>query len=164
MAPASPELTLLAAYNGWANRKLFGLAAKLDARSLLRKDSYDSVVGILRHLVHVESNFLLMSRGEERVKIEDTEVAPLARRCAEIDAGYERFVAAAKAKDLDRAFLVPWFGFEVTVREALLQALTHSQKHRADVCLLLPGLGVEVPGTDLIQWLAESRDPEAGTG
>ena len=158
MAERSADLALLARYNAWANEKVFTLALRVESEKLARKEGYDSIAEILRHLVHVESNFLLMSLGEERVPMDEVVVQKLAWRCLEIDAGYERLAETSSEADLEREFLVPWFGFNLSVREAVLQALTHAQKHRADVCMLLPALGVEVPGLDLIQWLAESRD------
>jgi uncharacterized damage-inducible protein DinB len=154
---ASAELTLLARYNRWANERVFALAAKAPAAELAKKEGYDSVGEILRHLVHVESNFWRMSLGRDRVPVDTTDVTELARRATEVDAGIEELAQRAGERELGREFLVPWFGFNVSVREALLQALTHSQKHRADVCMLLPKLGVEVPGLDLIQMIAESR-------
>ena len=157
MAGRSRELSLLARYNAWAHEKVFALAAEAAPADLRRADGYQPVAEILRHLVHVESNFLLMSLGRERVPVDELDLPALGRRCREVDAGYERLAESSGEADLDRKVHVPWFGFDVSIREALLQALTHSQKHRADVCLLLPKLGVEVPGTDLIQWLAESR-------
>ena len=159
MAERSADLVILARYNAWANDKAFALARSADPDLLSRKEGYESVPEILRHLVHVESNFLLMSLGRERVAVDYVDLPQLAARCAEIDAGYARLAEAST--DLEHEFLVPWFGFKVSVREAVLQALTHSQKHRADVCMLLPKLGVEVPGLDLIQWIAESRPEEA---
>ncbi|MGH7859575.1 MAG: DinB family protein [Candidatus Binatia bacterium] len=151
------DLTLLARYNTWANTKVFELCASAGESELLRAEGYQPVPEILRHLVHVESNFLRMSLDEERVPVDAEPLPALAARCAGIDAGYERLAADASPEDLGREFHVPWFGFDVTVREAILQALTHSQKHRADVCMLLPSVGVDAPGLDLIQWLAESR-------
>ena len=160
MAERTRDLTLLAGYNAWANQKLFALARSADPEKLARKDGYESIAEILRHLVHVESNFWLMSLGRERVPVDHTDLDRLAARCTELDAGYERLAETSDRATLEREFLVPWFGFKVTVREAMLQAFTHSQKHRADVCMLLPKLGVEVPGLDLIQWIAESRPEE----
>ena len=157
MAERSADLLILARYNGWANAKLFALCAAAPRDALARKDGYESIAEILRHLVHVESNFWLMSLGRARLPVDTTDLTELARRSVEVDAGIERLAEGAGDRDLSREFLVPWFGFNVTVREAILQALTHSQKHRADVCMLLPKLGVEVPGLDLIQWIAESR-------
>jgi len=54
-------------------------------------------------------------------------------------------------------FLVPWFGFKVSLLEGVLQPLTHSHKHRADISMLLPRLGGDGIEMDLIQWIAEQR-------
>jgi len=127
MAERSRDLTLLAGYNAWANQKLFALARSADPEKLARKDGYESIAEILRHLVHVESNFWLMSLGRERVPVDHTDFDRLAARCTEVDAGYERLAETSDRATLEREFLVPWFGFKVTVREAMLQAFTHSQ-------------------------------------
>jgi uncharacterized damage-inducible protein DinB len=140
MAERSADLALLSRYNAWANEKVFTLALRAEPSELARKSGYESIAEILRHLAHVESNFLLMSLGKERVPIDELDAQKLAWRCLEIDTDYERLAEASSEVDLDREFTVPWFGFDVSIREAVLQALTHSQKRRADVCMLLPRL------------------------
>jgi uncharacterized damage-inducible protein DinB len=154
MARASAELIPLARYNAWANGTVFALCSALAPDELVSARGYAPVLETLNHLVHVQSNFLRLSRGEERVR-PPAEFAALRERSRELDAEYVRFLESGP--DLERTFHVPWFGFDVTVREAMLQALTHSLKHRSDVCFVLGRLGREVPGTDYIQWLAESR-------
>jgi hypothetical protein len=59
-------------------------------------------------------------------------------------------------------FLVPWFGFEITLLEGIIQPLTHSDKHRADISMLLPKLGGTGVEMDYIQWLAEQKYHGAG--
>lgn len=154
MAQATAELIGLARYNAWANEQVFGLCAELSTEELARESGYAPLIETLRHLVHVESNFLRMSRGEERVPI-PPEFAALREGCRALDAEYVRFLEAAP--DLEWTLHVPWFGFDITVREAMLQALTHALKHRTDICFDLGRRGREVPGLDYIQWLAESR-------
>lgn len=154
---AGDELTTLARYNAWANEKVFALCAELTAAQRSSLAGYAPLIETLRHLVHVQSNFLRMSRGEDRVAV-PAEFAALRERVRALDGEYVRFLESAP--DLEATFHVPWFGFDITVREAVLQALTHSLKHRADVCFALGAMGREVPGTDYIQWLAESRAPQ----
>lgn len=156
-AAVSRALAELARYNRWANAKVFAACANADAEGLERVAGYESPLGILRHLVQVQLNFLRMSQGQARQRTDETGLAALAERCAAVDAEYVSIVDTLSPQDLARTFHVPWFGFDVTVEEAMLQALTHSQKHRADVCLALPSLRVEAPQIDYIQMLDEER-------
>jgi hypothetical protein len=82
----------------------------------------------------------------------------LREECSRIDRAYIEYVGALRpGKAESKRFLVPWFGFEISLLEGVLQPLTHSHKHRADVSMLLPLLGGAGIEMDLIQWLAEER-------
>ena len=157
-------LTSLAAHSAWANRLIFAACADIDAAALGNaSDGYDSVIGILNHLVQVEYAFfeLAHSREPQRTAVED--LAALRVECAEIDRAYIDY-----ARELDRTgatdgrFLVPWFGFEITFAEGVIQPLTHSHKHRADVSMLLPKLGGAGVEMDFIQWLDEECGTDVG--
>lgn len=152
-------LGTLAAHNAWANQRVFAACADLvDVDLKSAGDGYDSIVGILEHLVQVEHSFFELAHGRQPRKIRTEELEELRQECEQIDRDYVDYTAEL---DPDRAhterFLVPWFGLEITLAEGILQPLTHSHKHRADVSMLLPihgGTGVEM---DLIQWLDEQR-------
>ncbi|HVF11610.1 MAG TPA: DinB family protein [Actinomycetota bacterium] len=152
-------LTTLAAHNEWANQLIFAACSEVSTTDLKEAaGGYDSIVGILEHLVQVEHSFFELAHGRQPRKIRTEELEELRGECAEIDRAYVDYVADL---DLARAaterFLVPWFGFEITLAEGILQPLTHSHKHRADISMLLPtlgGVGIEM---DLIQWIDETR-------
>lgn len=152
-------LTSLAAHNEWANRLIFAACADI-APAALREasDGYDSVIGILNHLVQVEYAFLELAHGRVPGRTEADDLAALQMECAELDRRYTEYARGLdESGDTARRFLVPWFGFEITLAEGVIQPLTHSHKHRADVSMLLPklgGVGVEM---DFIQWLDEVR-------
>ena len=116
------------------------------------------MVGILEHLVQVEHAFFELAHGRPPEKIQSEELEPLRARCADIDRAFVDYVGAMDpATAATKSFLVPWFGFEITLVEGVLQPMTHSHKHRADVSMLLPSLGGAGVEMDLIQWIAEIR-------
>ena len=153
-------LTLLAAHNEWANRRLFDACSRISP-SKLNDDShgYGSVIEILNHLVRVEHSFFELAHGRQPQKmIELEELAELRTECSRIDRAYLAYAEGLQTEDAERkSFLVPWFGFEISLLEGVLQPLTHSHKHRADVSMLLPLLGGAGIEMDFIQWLAEQR-------
>jgi len=154
-----PLLTTLASHNEWANRRIFDACSQLSPAKLMEAAAdYDSVVGILEHLVQVEHAFLELAHGRQPKKIRSDELEFLRAESAQIDRAYVEYVGALDpATATTQSFLVPWFGFEITLVEGVLQPMTHSHKHRADVSMLLPTLGGTGIEMDLIQWIAESR-------
>lgn len=153
---------MLAEHNAWANDRIFAACSEVDAARLDEAaDAYDSVIGILRHLVQVEHSFFELAHGRAPQRIEADELSALHAACARIDRAYVDYTRGLEpaVAETDR-FLVPWFGFEITLTEGVLQPLTHSHKHRADVSMLLPRLGGAGVEMDLIQWLDEQRGSE----
>lgn len=152
-------LTMLAEHNEWANRRIFAACSELDAATLNRSaDAYGSAIEILTHLVQVEHSFFELAHGRAPGRIELDELAALREECARIDRDYVSYARELDPGDAEtKRFLIPWFGFEITLAEGLLQPLTHSHKHRADVSMLLPVLGGSGIEMDLIQWLDEER-------
>ncbi|HVE75624.1 MAG TPA: DinB family protein [Actinomycetota bacterium] len=160
MTVTEPVLKMMAAHNAWANQRVFAACSEIDSAKLNETtDDYDSIVGILEHLVQVEHAFFELAHGRVPQRIESEDLAELREKCAQIDRAYVDYTDALDSvKANTKRFLVPWFGFEITLTEGVVQPLTHSHKHRADVSMLLPrldGSGVEM---DFIQWLEEQRD------
>jgi len=155
-------LATLAEHNAWANAKIFEAAAAISTEALGGDvDGYDSVIGILRHLVQVEHSFFELANGRQTSRLGDANLGTLRELCAGIDVRYVQYARTLESKDANvQRFLVPWFGFEITRAEGVLQPLTHSHKHRADVSMLLPRLGGNGVEMDLIQWLAEARSQQ----
>lgn len=152
-------LTMLAAHNRWANHLIFAACSELPAAKLDEAaDGYDSVTGILSHLVQVEHAFFELAHGHTPGQIAAGNVTALAEACARIDEAYVDYTRALDPAEAEaNRFLVPWFGFEITLTEGVVQPLTHSHKHRSDVSMLLPRLGGTGVEMDLIQWLDEER-------
>ena len=158
-----PILTLLAEHNAWANRRIFdATSAVAESRLSEEMDGYDSVIGILQHLVQVEHAFFELAHGRPNSQIAAAAIPALRGACERIDRAYVDYARALdpNASEAER-FLVPWFGFEITRAEGILQPLTHAHKHRADVSMLLPRLGGKGVEMDLIQWLDEQRGSAA---
>lgn len=152
-------LTLLATHNEWANRRLFEACSKISP-ARLDDDShgYESVIGILNHLVQVEHAFFELAHERKLRQIELEGLADLRAECSRIDQAYIEYADELQPERAERErFLVPWFGFEISLLEGVLQPLTHSHKHRSDVSMLLPLLGGAGIEMDLIQWIAEVR-------
>lgn len=152
-------LTMLAEHDEWANRRIFAAAAAVSEAKLNEAtEGYDSVIGILQHLVQVEHAFFELAHGRRPGRIETEDLEVLKKTCAELDAAYVGYARGLDPDEADRRrFLVPWFGFELTLTEGIVQPLTHSHKHRADVSMLLPRLGAAGVEMDFIQWLDEQR-------
>lgn len=153
-------LSMLAAHNEWANRWLFGACAEISAAKLSEAiHGYNSVIGILNHLVQVEHAFFELAHGRQPQEIQFEELADLSATCSRIDREYIEYVGELDPKDAEtKRFLVPWFGFEISLAEGMLQPLTHSHKHRTDGSMLLPLLGGAGIEMDFIQWLATERE------
>lgn len=152
-------LATLAAHNEWANQRIFAACSAVSPTNLkAATDGYDSIVGILEHLVQVEHSFFELAHGRQPRKIRTEELEELREECAEIDRTYVNYAAGLDpVRAATEQFLVPWFGFEITLVEGILQPLTHSHKHRADVSMLLPTFGEAGVEMDLIQWIDEQR-------
>ena len=153
-------LTMLATHNQWANRQIFRACSEISPSTLGDgSHGYDSVIGILNHLVQVENSFFELAHGRRLQWIQLEDLAELHAECSRIDREYLQYAGGLEPKEAgSKRFLVPWFGFEITLLEGVLQPLTHSHKHRADVSMLLPLLGGTGIEMDLIQWLAEDRE------
>ena len=152
-------LSNLAEHNKWANQKTFDACSNINPDKLIDEShGYNSVIEILNHLVQVEHSFFELAHGRQPQKIQSKELNELRPECSKIDRAYLEYIKALKPGEVvTRCFLVPWFGFEISVLEGILQPMTHSHKHRADVSMLLPLLGGDGIEMDFIQWLDEQR-------
>ncbi len=76
------------------------------------------------------------------------------------------WLATATEADLARRITVPWFHnppCEISAADALLQAVLHTQHHRAQTMTRLKQLGGEAKNVDYIIWLWRGK-PEARWG
>jgi len=123
----------------------------------------------LHHLHQVQRAFLWLAAGNEVSSFKPTTVDdfPSTARLREYAEASSRpfaeFVAAVTEDRLQAHIELPFFAkvptFSVTVAEALLQAMTHSQWHRGQNATRLRELGGEPPTVDLIIWYLKERPP-----
>ena len=153
-------LKTLAAHNQWANDRIFVACSGISPAKLSDESyGYDSVIGILNHMIQVENSFFELAHARQPAWTYLEDLNDLRAQSSRIDRAYLEYAGGMEPGDADaRSFLVPWFGFEITLSEGVLQPLTHSHKHRSDVSMLLPLLGGAGIDYDLIQWIAEQRE------
>jgi uncharacterized damage-inducible protein DinB len=156
----------LVRYNTWSNRRVFDLSRSLDPARLRETDggSVGSVEETLKHLVSVEDSYLAMLRGQDlertfgsREAYEAHDLTWFSARSREVSDGYAALVDESSEAWLSSPMSVPWFDFPMTMRDGLLQALTHSAQHRAQVLSVLGSQGVPVPDVDYVFMVGEDQ-------
>jgi uncharacterized damage-inducible protein DinB len=151
----------LFAYNAWANAQVFAVCrdveqAQLDATA---PGTIGTIAETLTHLVGVEVAYIFMLRGEmdalQRLRGQSSTLSleALAQRAARLGEEYRELLAGADAAFYDEPLNVPWFDFALTRRDGLLQVLSHSAQHRAQVFSVLGERGVEVPDLDYVLYV-----------
>lgn len=158
-------LTDLYAYNAWANDQVFAACRKVD-QSRLDDDApgtFGSIAETLKHMAQVELVYLLMLRDqplpatqEARDEFFAHDLAWFAATLAHAGQGYIALLASAGEDFYDQPLHVPWFDFALTKHDGLLQVLSHSAQHRAQVFSVLGQRGIEVPDLDYVLFV-ESR-------
>jgi uncharacterized damage-inducible protein DinB len=72
----------------------------------------------------------------------------------------QAWIDAAPDSELERKVHIPWFpepALHIPAREALLQAVLHSQHHRGQTMTRLKQLGGEAKNVDFIIWLWKGK-------
>ena len=162
-------LTDLFAYNAWANAQVFVACrdvdqARLDAQA---PGTFGTLTDTLKHLAQAEMAYAYMLQDkplptrEERAEIFAHDLAWLAGALAQIGQEYAALVANASAAFYDEPLNVPWFDFALTKRDGLLQVLSHSAQHRAQVFSVLGQHGVAVPDLDYVLFVESKRSGKA---
>jgi uncharacterized damage-inducible protein DinB len=152
------SLQALYAYNTWANARVFAVCGGLDQTQLEERapGTFGSIEGTLKHLVSVEDAYARMLRDEtpagtgQREAYFAHDVAWFAERAAWLGGEYAQLLAGAQPTFYDEPLLVPWFDFRLTKDDGLLQVLSHSAQHRAQVFSVLGERGLEVPDLDYV--------------
>ena len=158
------ELIDLFRHNAWANARVFAVATGL-ARPMLEAaapGTQGTVTSTLGHLARVEDAFLAMIQGRPPDSLEPREaylahdVGWFEEQVRRLDAGYLQVLEAMAPERLDRELRIPWFGFPLSVRQGLLQVLTHSAQHRSQVLSWLSAQGITTPDLDYVVMLRET--------
>ncbi len=158
---------MLAAYNAWANGRLYGAAANLSDADYRadRGAFFKSVHGTLNHLLVTDRIWMHCFTGEgdapdrlDAILFGDrTELR--AARDAE-DARIERYVAGlgpeALAGTISYRRVSTPEAFTQPLAPALLHLFNHQTHHRGQVHALLSGLVGEAPSVDLLPFQRES--------
>jgi uncharacterized damage-inducible protein DinB len=144
---------------------VFDLAAGLD-ETLVQAEApgtRDTVAGTLAHLATVEYAYLGMIEGrppqsrEAVISWSKHELNWFPAEMRELGNGYLHLLESSTPDALDRPLNVPWFEFQMTTREGLLQVLSHSAQHRSQVLSWLAAQGISTPDLDYVVMLGEER-------
>jgi uncharacterized damage-inducible protein DinB len=157
-------LVQLCRYNTWANARVFACCLAVDPAAIgaEAKGTTGTIEQTLKHLVGVEEVYLAMLRDQDlertlppQEEYQAHDLAWFADRAAELGRGYLGLVETADEPFLEAELKVPWFERPINRRAGILQALTHSLQHRAQVLSTLGERGLEVPNVDLVLMLQE---------
>lgn len=158
---------MFAGYNEWANRRLYAVAARLDAAQYRaeRGAFFGSVHRTLNHLLVTDRIWMSRFTGApvalalDAVLHEDFEALQAARR--EEDARIVAFVAGLDAAALDAPVVYANSAgrrFTQPLASALDHLFNHQTHHRGQVHALLTGFlgNAAVPGLDLMLYQRET--------
>lgn len=156
----------LYAYNTWANAQVFAVCRDLDQARLDENapGTHGTLTDTLQHLVQVETAYALMLRDEPlppreaRDEFFKHDLAWYAETTARAGQMYAELLANAGDTWYDEPLHVPWFDFALTKHDGLLQVLSHSAQHRAQVFSVLGQRGIEVPDLDYVLFV-QSKQP-----
>lgn len=156
------DLVDLYRHNAWANERVFAVVLGVDSGLLDAgaAGTHGTITSTLRHLARVEYAYLAMIQQQQQQEREEYmahELTWFRVHLRELGSGYLRLLASLGAEDLQRDLRIPWFDFPVTVRDGLLQVLTHSAQHRTQVLSWLSSRGVQTPDLDYVLMLQEQR-------
>jgi uncharacterized damage-inducible protein DinB len=142
----------LVRYNTWANARILPLLSQLGEPQLTApvEAMAGSILETAQHLLMVEQVYLQMIGGEVATRPEPTAAAELVEAAARAGAGYAALLGTLDESSLEVQFRVPWFEREFTRRDGLIQAITHSTEHRADLAAALTRAGVTTPPIDYV--------------
>lgn len=154
----------LYAYNRWANHRIVGSAAELDAEQFIRDlaSSYRSVRDTLRHILMAEWLWLMRWHGSSPMQSELPDFDKFATldaivdRWGEVEAEYELFIDT-----LTDARLRENLSYRNTRGEPFTQPLwhqmchvpNHSSYHRGQITTMVRQLGATPAVTDFIVFL-----------
>jgi uncharacterized damage-inducible protein DinB len=150
-------LSDLTAHLAWADAQAFQALKGCEAAQ-----SDPDVLKRLHHTAFVASAFATLLEGGS-VTRPPTAIPPFADLLDLTRTAGERlqaWIAAATEADLDRPIHVIWFReppLHLPAREALLQALLHSQHHRGQTMTRLVQLGGKSVDVDYIIWVWKGR-------
>ncbi len=155
--------TLLFRHNAWANDRV--ITALGQAPSELLGAAGDGMNGStaapplqrLQHQLFVERGFLDALNRVPRMPDVPMTLAAMEAYSRETGDGYIALCATLDEEALDRPFFVPWWEREFPVRVGLLQPLSHSGQHRAELAWILAAADIDSGNLDYIVWSANGQ-------
>lgn len=162
-------LTDLYAYNAWANDQVFAVCRSVDQARLDENapGTFGTISETLKHMAQVEMVYFLMLQdkplptGEARDEFFGHDLAWFAQTLARVGREYLELLANADDEYYSQPLHVPWFDFALTKHDGLLQVLSHSAQHRAQVFSVLGQRGVEVPDLDYVLFVESKSSGSA---
>lgn len=151
-------LAELCRYNAWANARILPLLEQLTAEPLTAKveGMFGSIADTAQHLVGVERVYCTMLAGDEPQRPEAVAISQLAVDAATLGQALTAIAEASTGAALDATFLVPWFQRSFTRGDGILQLVTHSTEHRADLAAALTRMGISTPPIDYVEYVIDS--------
>lgn len=145
-------------YNVWANGRILPLLSRLSSEQLSApvEAMFGTILETANHLLGVERVYLQMLSDEPAQRAPAFPLEALAPTSAELGAGYHGLLAHLDESALNTTFRVPWFEREFTRRDGLLQVVTHSTEHRADLAAALTRCGIATPPIDYAVYVIDS--------
>ncbi|WP_182085704.1 DinB family protein [Aureimonas sp. ME7] len=161
------QFVALAAYNAWANARLYDVVASMD-NARFHEDRgvfFRSLCGTLNHILTADRIWLrrLTGAGEapdrlDAILFEDFDALRAARRSE--DARFETYVVSLSEADLASTFryspITRPEPVEGRVGPTLLHVFNHQTHHRGQAHAVLTGFGVDAPSLDMIAFLRET--------
>ncbi len=150
----------MARYQAWADGEHWKV---LHANPPLLED--EEIRKRLLHMVQASEMLQMLARGEvpDMARMKDRE--PPKDLEGAMAKAHEGLAATLGSADLDKMIRMPRGPngpFDAPAGVLLLQALTHSQHHRAQNASRMRVLGVTPPMTDFIIWYAKGKSQAAG--
>ena len=142
------EMTLLFAYNRWANQRIMEAARPITAEQFLAPSTFPqgSLRGTLGHMLRNEWGWCTRLRGGQPARppsLRDEDfptVAAMGMRWAEIEARTQAYIASLEDTDLTRIVtLGP--DSALPVWQILMHLYTHSVQHRGEAAQMLTDQG-----------------------
>jgi uncharacterized damage-inducible protein DinB len=162
-----PHIAMLAAYNAWANTRLYDAAAALpDADYRADRGAFfKSVHGTLNHLLVTDRIWMKRITGEgevpsrlDAILFEDFGALRVARE--QEDDRILRYAENLSEADLAGRIRYSTISNPMTIEQPLVSALlhvfNHQTHHRGQVHCLLTGLAGDAPSLDLVQFQRQS--------
>ncbi|WP_062116069.1 DinB family protein [Aureimonas sp. AU40] len=161
------QLVTFAAYNRWANQRLFEAAAALGPERFAadRGVFFHSTLGTLNHLLATDRIWMqrFTSAGEAPSRLDAVlfeTFEPLREARAAEDARIEAYIGSLTEAALAGTFRYTPISKPVPVEgrlgPALFHLFNHQTHHRGQAHAILTGFGLPAPGLDLIAFIRET--------